>query len=355
MASGGELEVERKFLVTREVEAALRDTAVLHGQSSFTRVMLDTYWDTGPVVAGPGVAAAAAPPPSLTVRDYALTCGDVWLRSRGQTWELKWPVASVRAQLAALRARRDAGDATSPPDQFEEHTSLPHIVAALAGMGVHVVWGGGADDGAEFARALEAAGLRPFVSVVTTRTRYALDAQRVASGDVVPGGASGSGCGCPALPDPIPVSLRLGVDVDEVHYAEMEEWEAEKRHDAASLHDPDRFRFRLAEVEVVLPLPPTIASPTRARDEALALADALIRTTCARFGIADGCGQDPRARAGAGEAGEEGAGEDTAPPRVPGKVLAFLSRFDGQRYEALRAAGLLAIRLGEVIPASAGL
>src|SRR3989338_1979634 len=61
------IEVEKKFILTKDDEARLTQGAEFLKEYSFT----DAYYDTG---------------------DYALTSQDVWLRARDGKWELKIPL-----------------------------------------------------------------------------------------------------------------------------------------------------------------------------------------------------------------------------------------------------------------------
>lgn len=62
-------EVEKKFLLTQQEQEKLLSRAVFVGEKTFT----DTYYDTG---------------------SFDLTTKDIWLRTRGENWELKLPLSA---------------------------------------------------------------------------------------------------------------------------------------------------------------------------------------------------------------------------------------------------------------------
>jgi hypothetical protein len=342
-----ELEIERKFFIADDTIQKLRAVC----PNPKTKNMLDIYWDTGPSTLSTGQTVGQA-----TVPPFTLTSADAWLRSRNDTWELKWPVLSVQEQLRALIARRACADGSVPADQYSEHTDTGEITDKLSTLGVSI---NRHNEGhSSFADALYAAGLQPFTRIRTVRTRYSLDPAAVLSTPVTSiasavhvqaePGTTGT-VTLPPLIAQIPAGAILGVDVDEVHY-----------EDVSSVQGGGVYR--LAEVEVVLPLPLPLglslspatttgassgALPTDSseKEKAVQVADALIGYTCAVFGI-----QTDSHTAASVPSAEGREGEGSRGRRIHGKVIEFLIRYDTPRFNACRGAGLLAIKIGEDVP-----
>lgn len=116
------IEVEKKFLLTPEQESRLIEGAELIGE----KTIVDVYYDTA---------------------DYDVTLANMWLRRRGEEFELKVPL-------------RVSDDRTV--DQFRELTDRTEICQAL----------GLPADGTAVADVLKNAHHEPFMSPRTTRRTY---------------------------------------------------------------------------------------------------------------------------------------------------------------------------------------
>jgi adenylate cyclase class IV len=116
------IEVEKKFLLSPEDEARLIDRAKLIGE----KAIKDTYYDTS---------------------DYDLTLANMWLRQRGNEFELKVPLSV-------------SDDRTI--DQYREVTDRTEICQVL----------GLPADGSDVATVLENSDYEPFMSPNTTRRTY---------------------------------------------------------------------------------------------------------------------------------------------------------------------------------------
>lgn len=116
------IEVEKKFLLTPEQESRLIEGAELIGE----KTIVDIYYDTA---------------------DYDVTLANMWLRQRGEEFELKVPL-------------RVSDDRTV--DQYRELTDRTEICQAL----------GLPADGTAIADVLKNAQHEPFMSPHTTRRTY---------------------------------------------------------------------------------------------------------------------------------------------------------------------------------------
>lgn len=119
------IEVEKKFLLTPEQESRLIEGAELIGE----KTIVDVYYDTA---------------------DYDVTLANMWLRRRGEEFELKVPL-------------RVSDDRTV--DQYRELTDRTEICQAL----------GLPADGTAVADVLKNAQHEPFMSPRTTRRTYRKD------------------------------------------------------------------------------------------------------------------------------------------------------------------------------------
>src|SRR3989344_1572892 len=115
------IEVEKKFILTKDNEARLTEEAEFLKEYSFT----DAYYDTG---------------------DYALTSQDVWLRARDGKWELKTPLHKGAERLG---------------DQYRELTDEKEIREYLK-----------IPPKKTLAQDLKDAGYKPFCVFKTVRRKY---------------------------------------------------------------------------------------------------------------------------------------------------------------------------------------
>ena len=129
------IEVEKKFRLTDAQHESLIKDAEFVSEKTFT----DTYYDTA---------------------DYQLTTKDVWLRQRGENFELK-----VAVQFGYDR----------PADQYDEITDIKAIREILNIK---------ADTG-DMAKDLAAQGIKPFIACQTTRRKYKFDEFTLADMDIV--------------------------------------------------------------------------------------------------------------------------------------------------------------------------
>jgi hypothetical protein len=299
-APSGDLEVERKFIITPEIEARI---AADCSSSSSSKTLIDTYYDS--------------------VADFALSRRDAWLRRRNKGWELKWPAVPLEERVRAASASlpQQQNHSPQPPvDHYLEFTATADICARLgidpacgeaelegvlasppasswvASAGSHAAAAAAEDDNAAGGGGRGPAVVAPFVSITTRRRSYRLDPTRL------------PGCG--------PHIVSLGVDVDEVLYG----------------HHPDGGAsggggggggdtYAIAEVEVMV-RPPPPHDRADGGPSALALgeeAERAIDSLCERYGI-------PKDRA------------------VLGKVLEFLRRHRPGHYAAVVDVGLVALK-----------
>lgn len=120
------IEIEKKFILSEEEKGRLLENAEFLGEKAFT----DTYYDNG---------------------SYELTLKDIWLRRRGDNFELKIPTQ----QKQEIRI----------VDRYYELETEPEIATQL-GLSV-------ADQ--TLSDVLEKSGYKEFCTVTTTRKKYRKD------------------------------------------------------------------------------------------------------------------------------------------------------------------------------------
>ncbi len=119
------IEVEKKFIITKDQEAALIDGAEFLREKTFT----DSYYD---------------------YPDWRWTTSDLWLRMRDSDWELKVPLNIPGEKRVS--------------DQYHELTDEKEIAGALK-----------LDISRPLAEVLAENNIKPFCSITTTRRKYKKD------------------------------------------------------------------------------------------------------------------------------------------------------------------------------------
>jgi hypothetical protein len=262
-----------------------------------------------------------------------LARNDYWLRSRNGTVELKHPTVETQRDKGRSASHSNeslAEGAASPQptpsllvDFYTEDRTWPAIAAALGRIGLPVEASPlptalldaaptgtiERETGAAMHAAVARAGLAPFASITTHRTRFL-------------------------------VALRCGhtvnIDLDVVSFGSG--WEGQKEGNAnvtalaqdcaaagAGSSGSRSGSYEVAEIELVsaASLTPTTSAQAQAGSfSANAAARAALAAALAELGVPDGS------------------------PAVRGKVLEYLHRYDPGRWQALEQAGLLERKLG---------
>jgi hypothetical protein len=271
-------EIERKFIYNDTILQYCKT----HATSTREIHMSDVYFDNA---------------------QLDLTTRDMWLRQRNDTLELKWPMLLDPA--IADKGKNSEAKSLTGLDFYQESTDLSKISnILLATAAVAVQFPASSKGISEVHSALFDAGVLPFGTVLTHRTRYNLCID-------LPAQLKGSGSS----------TIKLFVDIDSVKYILPTQTSAEA--------------------------PATAVTMEAARD---APADYQIGEVEFNFGEATdttNSGDAPDA-AGADQAGSEAIMSHVfrvigiQPAPVRGKVLEFLARYRPQHYEALRRCGQLA-------------
>lgn len=250
-------EIERKF----HYNSSILNYCQSHASEFKSFQMVDTYYDT---------------------ETLKLTTRDMWLRRRNEKLELKWPMSS---DLSA-HAVNDANLAFVGLDFYRESTKPPVIASvllALAGVPVDFL----NESGGGLETALTNAGINPFGTVLTERTRYSMSIN-------LP----------PNLAVPHMQSIRCFVDIDDVAY-----FIPSTTQFTASISE-DAKHYQIGEIEFDFGASVTPGEVDKGRNTAI------MQHVFKVIGI--------------------------HPAPVRGKMLEYLVRFRPEHYKALRNSGVLA-------------
>jgi hypothetical protein len=273
-------EIERKFIYNDDILEYCKRNAV----SSREVHMSDTYVDNA---------------------QLDLTTRDMWLRQRNDTLELKWPMELD--PITADKTKQPEVGSLAGLDFYQESTDLPKISSVLqASADVTVKFDTSHRSIRDVHTALASAGVLPFGTILTHRTRYNLSMN-------LPAQLSGTLGGRPS-------TIKLFVDIDSVRYTlpAQSQDEASTATTTGMGSDPALTTYQIGEVE---------------------------------FNF---CEDTDSGRSGApGPANTDQARHEAVmsyvfnvmgiqPAPVRGKVLEYLARYRPQHYEALRRSGQLA-------------
>lgn len=256
-------EIERKFIFNEAILSYCKKYAVSARDIS----MRDVYFDND---------------------SFDITTRDMWLRQRNEKMELKWPVVHDIVQGYC----GDGHQKLVGLDFYQESTDTGTIGSVLSHLAnVKVPLSTATESLQEAIKALDNAGVRPFGTILTRRTRYNVSIDLPSS-----------------LRRPDASSVKVFVDIDAVHYAQPSQ--------ELSLHPPTSASsltsYNIGEIEFNFEQCSDSRQSNKGRDEAV------MHHVFSALGI--------------------------EPTPVRGKVLEYLVRFRPQHYEALRASGQLATK-----------
>lgn len=144
-------EIERKFIINQ----AIIDYCKQNAESPLEKSMCDVYFDNN---------------------NLDLTTRDMWLRQRNDELELKWPML---LEITKNKSPHTSPIALSGLDFYNESTDLAKISSVIhETAGVAVEFGSQTEksnDMKEKIRSLHNAGIQPFGTIITNRTRYNLN------------------------------------------------------------------------------------------------------------------------------------------------------------------------------------
>lgn len=275
-------EIERKFPCTPDILQYCKSNAVSSREIS----MSDVYFDN---------------------QSFGLTTRDMWLRQRNNTLELKSPMSST------VINNSDNEETLVGLDFYKESTDLLEIANILHSTAdVTVKFNENTTNMDEVISSLSAAGVVPFGTFITKRTRYSLRVKLPPAAEWMQ-----------ASP-PIPAQqthVNMFVDIDIVKYIlpdQSKDSDSSIQGTGTIQEHSEALAYEIGEIELATPsgttTTPTGSTTTTAVDKEYN--NAIMSHIFQVIGI--------------------------HPAPVRGKVLEYIARFRPQHYEALRQSGQLA-------------
>jgi hypothetical protein len=192
-------EVERKFIVTPEIERRLLARCV-----PITRSFTDEYYDIE--------------------KSYDLSTKDLWLRRRDQTWELKWPMANTNISgLAGIDFYNESCDIKTISEVVLDCTNASAL--QTAGSSALTDW-------------VSKGVLAPFAEITTVRETYTVSLPATPSNsDSVSVSAADSASVFPTV-------HRFKAEIDRCNFAV-------RSLNGSTSDDMDDRSYRIGEIELI--------------------------------------------------------------------------------------------------------